>query len=394
MPGLRAVLTSISSRVSFQSIRLAVPPVAIVANPWSTADFVAAAMALDLIAHEFDLEFVGGFAANALNHPTATALVNSLPEVLYTTRRLCAFLNVGDSISGLLPGPVRQSVQVLRQLALCNDAKGADAMARFAVTANAVGGTPFMPMGHGQRDDGRRAISIGVGCTEYLVQRLESEPASVDLTHAGRVVTDLLAHLAQEANTLAIDIERSTNLTCDVIDLSVASVPTNPIASVGRLLRAMNTNLTEVGALTAISIINRAIRDAARGIPRMAGLSRVFISVTEDPAMRDATERHYLNLDKLLALTSVCSVGLDMVALGDSTSDSCLEALMSDQLAIGCAADKPVSVRLILVPDETKGMPFENALFGTATPLQINNPSSFNTGEGPLRLYCPLRLMN
>jgi uncharacterized protein (UPF0210 family) len=367
VPAIASVRDRLVSRTTFQTIRIATTPVAADGPTWSTDEYVKAATFLEEICRLYDAEFVGGMAAFVPVDQGGDALAQALPDVLLGTTRVCAFLDIARTGYGLSGEGLRHCVAILRAIARRDPSSSLNAFARFAATANSVPATPFMPMGHKPRGQESVSLSVGIGMIQHLVRCLESEARGKSLELMGDLLTDCVRQQTELADAVADEIEQLTGAIVEVLDLSVGSVPSGSHGSVLTLMRLLGTDLCAAGALTVVSVINQAIRRGARlATKRKLALSRLFLSICEDTEILLSLRRGEIALDRLLALTAVSSVGLDMVALTADVSDDLLAGLIADQLAIACAGRKPASVRLILLPPGVAEAAFGLPVFGTA----------------------------
>ncbi len=389
MPLVERARAAVGAEVRFESLRIATTPVVHAAEGWSPADYLAVADAMDGMAVRHDAEFIGGFCGSTLGRRPAAILAAAFAEALLATDRVCGFLNVAQTGAGLDLHGLRACVDALRTMERRQpETRRLDAFAKFAVTANVVPASPFMPLAYREPGEDACSVSIGVGCLDRLIAA--AEPGlPIDL--AAERLTQAVRDEAVRADGVATAIEQHTGLQVVALDFSLVPRPHGPSSSVGHLLERLGASPTQTGALAVLSVLNNVIRRGALlGTTRGLALSRAFLSVSEDTVLDRAARDRRLTLQHLLALSAVCSVGLDMVALESSVEDDVLLSLIADQLAIGCAAGKASSARLILLPAGSVEGSFETRIFGTAVPLFPDEGSkAFARGSSAPFVYHP-----
>jgi len=360
--------------------RLAVSPVEVLLAGHGQAAAVRIAEALDAAAGEVRVDLVGGFTAFCEKGMTAAGavLIDSLPEVLSRTERVCASVNVASRRAGINMDAVARMGRVIPAIAAATADRQGFGAAKLVVFANIPHDNPFMAGAYLGAGEPEVVVNVGVSgpgvVTSALRRRLELAP---DLT---------LGELAEEIKITAFRVTRVGELIgrevaaelavpFGILDLSLA--PTPAVGdSVGEILRVLGIDrIGAPGSTAAIALLTDAVKKGgAFASASVGGLSGAFIPVSEDAALADAAAAGYLVLEKLEAMTSVCSVGLDMIAVPGETSPETIAAIIADEMAIGVVNNKTTGVRIIPVPGGRVGDRAEfGGLFGSAPVMEVRN---------------------
>lgn len=343
--------------------RISVTPIAHVGAGFDAAGFVQIAAALDEAACEVGVDFLGGFSADVANGMTVgdRALIAALPEALTCTQKVCGSVNVGSTRYGVNLDAIVEIGRTIKELAERSADTGGFAAAKFVVFTNQPGDNPFMAgavHGLGQHEV---VINVGVSGPGVIARALERR-----IAHSGR--ENLGLHdLAEEIKITAFRVTRSGELigrqvakTLDVpfgvVDLSLAPTP-NVGDSVGEIIQILGVDdIGAPGSTAIIALLNDAVKKGGTFASQsVGGLSGAFIPVCEDQALANAVRDGHLGLEKLEAMTSVCSVGLDMIAVPGSVDAATLSAIIADEMTIGMINNKTTAVRLIPVPGKEAG---------------------------------------
>jgi uncharacterized protein (UPF0210 family) len=361
--------------------RIAVTPIAYVGAGFSKQDFVAIARTLDEAASEVGVDFLGGFSANVENgtSKSAATLMAAMPEAIAETAKICASVNVGSSKYGINMDAVAIMGGVIKQLAEDSADQGGFGAARLVVFCNQPEANPFMAgaiHGPGQHEV---VINVGVSGPGVVARALERKLAESDTTPG-------LHELAEEIKQTAFRVTRCGELIgrrvssvlgvpFGIVDVSLA--PTPKVGdSVGEILKIMGVDaIGAPGSTAIIALLNDAVKKGGTFASQNAGgLSGAFIPVCEDAELAEAVKNNTLPLEKLEAMTAVCSVGLDMVAVPGSVDAVTIGALIADEMAIGMINSKTTAVRIIPVPGKKAGefVSF-GGLFGESALLEVRN---------------------
>jgi uncharacterized protein (UPF0210 family) len=360
--------------------RIAVSPMASVAAGHGPDDLVRVAATLDQAAGEVGVDLLGGYSALVHKHstPAARALVDSLPEALSSTGRVCASLNVASTKAGINMDAVLHVGRTVRAIADADADHHGFACAKLVVFANMPDDNPFMAGAvHGQ-GEADAVINIGVsgpGVVTRALQRLIEEvgPEALTLADVAEEIKITAFRVTRVGELIGRELADRLGVAFGIVDLSLA--PTPKVGdSIGEILQTMG--VVEVGApgsTAAIALLNDAVKKGgAFASSSIGGLSGAFIPVMEDATLAAAAADGSLTLDKLEAMTSVCSVGLDMIAIPGDTPGETVAAIIADEMAIGVSNNKTTATRLIPVPGMTAGQHVSfGGLFGESVVLPV-----------------------
>ena len=335
------------------------------------------ALALDRAAKEIGVDFIGGYSA--LVHKSMTkaeeSFILSIPEVLSKTERLCSSVNVGSTRAGINMDAVKLVGEIVKKSAdITKDGLGA---AKFVVFCNAVEDNPFMAGAFHGVGEGDCTINVGVSGPGVVQHALKSMP-NASITELAEVVKKTAFKITRVGNLVLDEASKRLGAERGIVDLSLA--PTPVIGdSVGHILEEMG--LEEVGChgtTACLALLNDAVKKGGvMACSNVGGLSGAFIPVSEDIGMINAADSGSLTLSKLEAMTAVCSVGIDMVAIPGDTPTSTISALIADEMAIGMVNNKTTAVRIIPVPNKTVGEYVEfGGLLGRAPIMPVHNKSA------------------
>jgi uncharacterized protein (UPF0210 family) len=359
--------------------RISVTPIAIVAESCRTDDLVSVAETLDRAAHEAGIDFIGGFSALVQKGTTPgdLKLITSIPRAMATTKKVCSSVNVATTKAGINMDAVALMGRIIKETAELTGERGGIGCAKLVVFANAPEDNPFMAgafHGVGEPDC---VINVGVsgpGVVNAAVRALR-EPTLGDIAECIKKTAFKITRMGEMAGR---EVARRLNAQFGVLDLSLA--PTPAVGdSVAAILEAMGLESCGThGTTAALALLNDAVKKGgAMASSSVGGLSGAFIPVSEDEGMIHAVQRGSLSLDKLEAMTCVCSVGLDMVAVPGDTSPSTIAAIIADEMAIGMINKKTTAVRIIPVPGKQVGDLVEfGGLLGSAPVMPVHDFSS------------------
>ncbi|MCL2218275.1 MAG: PFL family protein [Chitinispirillia bacterium] len=354
--------------------RISVTPASLLAK--DEKGFLLVANALDRAAVECGVNFIGGYTA--LVHKGATAaeeaFLRTIPEALSSTERLCSSVNVASTRSGINMDAVKLMGAVIRETAELTKDKGAIGCAKFVVFANAVEDNPFMAGAFCGIGEGDRVINVGVSGPGAVKSAVDRIGAGADFGELAECVKKTAFKITRVGQLVAREAAKRLGAQLGIIDLSLA--PTPAVGdSVAHILEDMG--LESVGAhgtTAALALLNDAVKKGGLMAGMyVGGLSGAFIPVSEDAGMIDAVRRGSLSLEKLEAMTSVCSVGLDMIAVPGDTPAEIISGIIADECAIGVINHKTTAVRIIPAPGKTVGDSIEfGGLLGTAPVMAVN----------------------
>ena len=373
--------------------RISVTPIAIMASACNAKDYTPFAMALDKAAKETGVNFIGGFSA--LVHKGFTEgdrkLIRSIPAALSIAERVCASVNLATTKSGINMDAVRLMGEIIKSAAELTADAGGIACAKLVVFANAVEDNPFMAGAYHGTGEPECVINVGVsgpGVVTHALRSLKGEPFDV----IAETIKKTAFRITRMGQLVAQEASKRLNVPFGIVDLSLA--PTPAIGdSVADILEEMGLSCAGThGTTAALALLNDAVKKGGvMASSHVGGLSGAFIPVSEDAGMIAAAEKGILTLSKLEAMTCVCSVGLDMIAVPGDTSAATISAIIADEAAIGVINNKTTAVRVIPAPGKKVGEKVEfGGLLGTAPVMAVtagdSTPFIFRGGRIPAPL--------
>ena len=358
--------------------RISVTPMALVAAASETEDYVPFAAALDAAAKSTGVNFIGGFSALVQKGMTEAdrKLIAAIPEALATTELVCSSVNVGSTKAGINMDAVALMGQTIKRTAELTAASGGFGCAKLVVFCNAVEDNPFMAGAFHGVGEPEKVINVGVsgpGVVHHALKAVKGQPFDV----VAETVKKTAFRITRMGQLVAQEASRRLDTPFGIVDLSLA--PTPAVGdSVARILEEMGLEVCGThGTTAALALLNDAVKKGGvMASSSVGGLSGAFIPVSEDEGMIAAAASGALTIDKLEAMTCVCSVGLDMIAVPGDTSTETISAIIADEAAIGMVNSKTTAVRLIPAPNCKVGDTVEfGGLLGSA-PVQRVHPFS------------------
>ena len=337
--------------------RISVTPVAFIAEASEDKNYTSFAKTLDAAAKTVGVNFLGGFSALVQKGYTKgdRTLIRSIPEALAETDRVCASVNVGSTSAGINMDAVRQMGFVVKALAQRTAASGGLGCAKLVIFANAVEDNPFMAGAFHGSGEPECVINVGLSGPGVIKNALENvRGESFDVV--AETIKRTAFKITRMGELVAREASRRLGVPFGIIDLSLA--PTPAVGdSVARIFQELGLEMVGApGSTAALALLNDAVKKGGiMASSHVGGLSGAFIPITEDEGMVEAVRAGALTLEKLEAMTCVCSVGLDMIALPGDTPASTISGLIADEAAIGVTNHKTTAVRLIPVPGKKEG---------------------------------------
>lgn len=359
--------------------RISVTPMALVAAASETADYVPFAAALDAAARATGVNFIGGFSALVQKGMTEAdrRLIASIPEALATTELVCSSVNIGSTKAGINMDAVALMGQTIKRTAELTADRGGFGCAKLVVFCNAVEDNPFMAGAFHGVGEPERVINVGVsgpGVVHHALKSVKGQPFDV----VAETVKKTAFRITRMGQLVAQEASRRLDTPFGIVDLSLA--PTPAVGdSVARILEEMGLEVCGThGTTAALALLNDAVKKGGvMASSSVGGLSGAFIPVSEDEGMIAAAASGALTIDKLEAMTCVCSVGLDMIAVPGDTSAETISAIIADEAAIGMVNSKTTAVRVIPAPGSKVGDTVEfGGLLGSAPVQQVHEFSS------------------
>ena len=351
--------------------RLSVSPISLIGA--SSGGYEKIALAMDKAAKELDINFIGGYTAIVQKGMTKQEeeFIHTIPKVLSETDVVCSSVNVGSTKAGINMDAVRLMGEIVKETAELTKDKQCIGCAKLVVFANAVEDNPFMAGSFNGISEGDCVINVGIsgpGVVKAAIERIKG----ADCSTLSETIKNTAFKISRMGELVGRETAKQLNAEFGIIDLSLA--PTPEVGdSVGEVLEEMG--LSSVGAhgtTACLAMLNDAVKKGgSMASSRVGGLSGAFIPVSEDIGMIKAVRSGALGIDKLEAMTSVCSVGLDMIAIPGSTSAKTISAIIADEAAIGVINGKTTAVRVIPVIGKEEGEVEFGGLLGRAPIMNI-----------------------
>jgi len=363
--------------------RLAVSPVSVLSEGHGKAAKLKIARALDQAAEQVGVDFVGGYTALVQKGMTRGEkdLIETLPEVLSRTARVCASVNVASTAAGINMDAVLLLGKTIKKIAKKTADQDGFGCAKLVVFANIPEDNPFMAGAYLGAGEPETVVNIGVsgpGVVRHALDKLREERPGLTLGDIAEHIKQTSFRITRVGELIGREVAAELGVEFGIVDLSLAPTPKMG-DSVGEILAAMGIKkIGGPGSTAALAMLNDAVKKGGLfASSSVGGLSGAFIPVCEDGALAKAVERGTLSLEKLEAMTSVCSVGLDMVAVPGDVDANTLAAIIADEVAIGVINNKTTGIRIIPVPGKKAGeKAVFGGLFGKSALVEIKNPKS------------------
>ena len=359
--------------------RISVTPISLVAAACKEDDYTPIAVAMDNAAKQCGVNFIGGFSALVQKGFTESdkKLIASIPSALAATERVCASVNVGSTKAGINMDAVALMGETIKKTAALTADCGGFGCAKLVVFSNAVEDNPFMAGAFHGVGEGESVINVGVsgpGVVYHALQSCKGKPFDV----VAETIKQTAFKITRMGQLVAREASERLGVPFGIVDLSLAPTPAKG-DSVARILEEMGlASCGTHGTTAALALLNDAVKKGGvMASNHVGGLSGAFIPVSEDEGMIAAAQSGSLSLDKLEAMTCVCSVGLDMIAVPGDTPASTLSAMIADEAAIGMVNCKTTAVRIIPAPGKTVGDTVEfGGLLGSAPVMEVHPASA------------------
>lgn len=379
---LVTVCDSISQKYGIPIVnkRLAVSPVTWLLEGHGPDTFLQVAHTLDAAARDVGVDLIGGFTALVQKGMTRGEQVyfEVLPRVLAETQRVCASVNAASTRTGVHVDAVLQAAAAVKRTAELTAAQDGFGAAKFVIFANIPPDNPFMAGGFCGAGEPDPVVNIGVsgpGVIKRRLQRMLAHRPQADLGLIAEQIKETAFRITRVGELIGREVAAALGVEFGIVDLSLAPTP-RPGDSVGEILQVMGqTEIGTPGTTLAAALLTDAVKKGgAFASSSVGGLSGAFVPVAEDAALAAAVGAGTLTVEKLEAITAICSVGLDMVPLPGDVSVETLAALMADELAIGVINNKTTAARLIPVPGKKAGDVVNwGGLFGGAPVMTVRD---------------------
>lgn len=378
--------------------RIAITPISLVGESCKDMDYVYLAKVLDEAAKEVNVNFIGGFSALVEKGCTKgdIALIESIPEALKQTQRVCSSVNLASTKAGINMDAVKKMGSIIKQAAnLTADADGIGA-AKLVCFCNVPGDNPFMAGAFHGYGEPECALNVGVSGPGVVRAAVEALPKNADFGELANKIKQIAFKITSTGELVGRRMAEKMGIPFGIIDLSLA--PTPAIGdSVAGIFQAMGLEHAGAhGTTAALAMLNDAVKKGGiMASSYVGGLSGAFIPVSEDAGMIEAAKQGVLTFDKLEAMTCVCSVGLDMIAIPGDTPETTISGMIADEMAIGMINKKTTAVRIIPVPNKKVGdYAVYGGLLGEAPIMSVNKLSSETFINRGGRIPAPIHSLN
>ena len=380
--------------------RVSITPAALACDGFSRDDFVALAGTLDRAAEEVGVDYLAGFSAlvEKGTTPGDAALIDALPEALATSARVCASVACGSTRAGINADAVLAVARAIKGMAAATADRDSIGCAKFVAFCNAVGDNPFVAGAFHGPSEPALALNVGISGPGTVLRAIEEvgdhadfgaitdavKRAAFKITRAGELVGRRVAERISERSGQTVPF--------GVVDISLAPTPAER-DSVGDVLKAFGLQIGAPGTTAALAMLNEAVkRGGLMAARHVGGLSGAFMPVSEDQAMIAAAAAGHLSIEKLEAMSAICSVGLDMVAIPGDTSAETIAGVLFDEFAIGMINDKTTAVRLLPVVGKGVGEYADyGGLLGRAPVQAVSTLSNAVFAHRGGRIPAPIR---
>lgn len=369
--------------------RIAVTPIAMLAAACQASNIVKFAHALERAAETVGVNFIGGYSALVQKGFAAGdyALIDSIPEALSCTRRVCSSVNIGSTKTGINMDAVKKMGHIVKRAAELTVERDCDGASKLVVFCNAPEDNPFMAGAFHGAGEPDCVINVGVS-GPGVVRNALAKSEGLDITGVAELVKRTAFKITRMGQLVAMEASKRLCVPFGIVDLSLA--PTPAIGdSVANILEELGLEQCGACGTTAcLALLNDAVKKGGvMASSQVGGLSGAFIPVSEDAGMIAAAKSGTLCIEKLEAMTAVCSVGLDMIAIPGDTPDDVISAIIADEAAIGMVNSKTTAVRVIPAIGKTVGDEVNyGGLFGSAPIMRVNtsSPAKFINRGGQL----------
>lgn len=378
--------------------RIAVTPISLIGESCTRKDYVKIAQTLDECANELGIDFIGGFSALVEKGFTNgdLGLIESIPEALASTSKVCSSVNLASSKAGINMDAVLKMSDIIKKSAKLTEDKDGIGAAKLVCFCNSVSDNPFMAGAYCGYGEPECVLNIGVSGPGVIRASIKDLHKGADLGLLSNKIKQTAYKITAAGELAGRELAEKLEIPFGVIDLSLA--PTPKVGdSVAQIFQAMGLEQAGAhGTTAALAMLNDAVKKGGiMASSYVGGLSGAFIPVSEDAGMIEAVENRHLSFDKLEAMTSVCSVGLDMIAIPGDTPSSTIAGIIADETAIGMINKKTTAVRIIPVPNKNTGQKVHyGGLLGEAPIMEVNKLSSADFVNRGGRIPAPIHSLN
>lgn len=378
--------------------RIAVTPISLIGEACKNPDYVKIAKTLDKAGKDVGVNFIGGFSALVEKGCTKgdRLLIESIPEALAQTDNLCSSINLATSKAGINMDAVLKMAEIIKKSAELTKDKDCIGAAKLVCFCNSPGDNPFMAGAFCGMGEPECALNVGVSGPGVVRAAIEELSKDADMSVLANKIKQIAYKITTTGELVGRKLAKRLDIPFGVIDLSLAPTPAQG-DSVAGIFQAMGLEHAGAhGTTAALAMLNDAVKKGGiMASSHVGGLSGAFIPVSEDAGMIEAAAKGCLTFDKLEAMTSVCSVGLDMIAIPGDTPVDTIAGMIADEMAIGMINKKTTAVRIIPAIGKTVGEFVSwGGLLGEAPIMNVNKLSSSNFVRRGGRIPAPIHSLN
>ncbi len=380
--------------IAIANKRIAVTPVSIPFDNLKRDEFIKVAETLDRAAEAVGVDYIGGFGALVQKGFTQgeKELILAIPEALAKTKRVCSSVNVASTKAGINMDAINLMSRQIKETAKLTAKDGSIGCAKLVVFCNVPEDNPFVAGAFHGVSEAETSINVGISGPGVVLQAIK-EAGQVDLGQLAEIIKKTAFKITRAGELIGRKVAEMLGVEFGIVDISLAPTPAEG-DSVADILEAMG--LASVGApgtTAALALLNDSVKKGGlMASSYVGGLSGAFIPVSEDAGMIRAVQKGHLSIEKLEAMTCVCSVGLDMIAVPGDTPEETIAGIIADECAIGVINDKTTAVRIIPVYGKNVGDMVEyGGLLGSAPVMPVRNISSKNFVLRGGRIPAPVR---
>ncbi len=365
--------------VAIANKRVAVTPISIPFDTYKMDDFVEIAKVLDKAAVEIGIDYLGGFAALVQKGFTRgeLELIKSIPYALSETQHICSNVNVASTKAGINMDAINMMADVIKSLAEKTKDRGSIGCAKLVVYCNVPEDNPFIAGAFHGVTEPEVVLNVGISGPGVVLEAVK-EAGNCDMNTLADVIKKTAFKITRAGELIGNKVAEKHGIPFGIVDVSLAPTPAKG-DSIGDILKAMGVeDVGAPGTTAALAMLNDSVKKAGlMASTSVGGLSGAFIPVSEDQGMIQAVEAGHLSLEKLEAMTAVCSVGLDMVAVPGDTPADTIAGIIADECAIGMINDKATAVRIIPIYGKKVGETYDyGGLLGAAPVMPVSDLSS------------------
>lgn len=380
--------------ISIANKRISLTPISIPFDSCSLEEYVEIAKTLDKAAEEIGIDYIAGYSALVQKGMTngELELIKSIPFALSQTKRVCSSVNVASTKAGINMDAIRLMSEVIKSTAEKTKERDSIGCAKLVVFANAVEDNPFVAGAFHGVTEPEVVLNVGISGPGVVLEAIK-EAGHVDLQQLAEVIKKTIFKITRAGELIGRKVAERNNVPFGIVDISLAPTPAEG-DSIADILKCMGVeDVGAPGTTAALAMLNDAVKKAGlMASSSVGGMSGAFIPVSEDQGMIRAVQAGHLSLEKLEAMTAVCSVGLDMIAIPGDTPASTIAGIIADESAIGVINDKTTAVRIIPAFGKNVGEFVDyGGLLGKAPVMEVRKLSCENfVGRGG-RIPAPMR---